>query len=123
MALSGYGLEWISSLFSVGGELNSPFNCGPSAFIGYFWVPIGAALAIWLTIRGRLGLASLAISPYWLPYYFLMLVLEAARGSPIDARLRRPGPMPYSIWRGSSRGRGSDSPPCPSSHASFAYGR
>ena len=76
VALTGYGLEWISSLFGVGGELNSPFNYGPSALIGYFWVPIGVALAIWLTIRGRLGLASLAISPYWLPYYFLMLVLE-----------------------------------------------
>ena len=55
VALSGYGLERVSSRFSVGGELNSPFNYGPSAFIGYVWVPIGAALAIWLTIRGRLA--------------------------------------------------------------------
>jgi len=84
VSLSGYGLEWVSSLLSAGGEVASPFNLGPSALIGYFWVPIGAALAIWLTVRGRLGLASLAISPYWLPYYFLMLVLEF-RSSRLDS--------------------------------------
>jgi hypothetical protein len=33
-------------------------------------------LAAWLTLRGKLGWASLAISPYLLPYYFQMLGLE-----------------------------------------------
>ena len=74
---SGYGAEWIAALFNVGGELVSDFNYGPSRFIGLLWVPIGVVLAVWFTLRDRLGLASLAISPYWLPYYFLMLVLEA----------------------------------------------
>ena len=37
---------------------------------------IGLPLAAWLTWKGRLGLASLAASPYWLPYYLLMLLLE-----------------------------------------------
>ena len=56
----------------------SDYNYGPSRFIGLLWIPIGVALAVLLTWRGRLGLASLAISPYWLPYYFLMLLLEFA---------------------------------------------
>jgi hypothetical protein len=73
---SGYGAEWIAALFTVAPELTSEFNFGPSSVIGLLWVPIGAVLAVWLTARGRLGLASLSISPYWLPYYFLMLLLE-----------------------------------------------
>jgi hypothetical protein len=73
---SGYGSEWIAALFTVGPELTSDFNFGPSAFIGVLWIPIGVVLAVWLTARCRLGLASMSISPYWLPYYFSMLLLE-----------------------------------------------
>lgn len=88
---SGYGMEWLAALLAVGPELTSDFNYGPSGFIGLWWIPIGLALAVWLTWRGRLGLASLAISPYWLPYYFLMLLLEAAPGQPApDPRQRDP---------------------------------
>lgn len=76
VSLSGYGAEWLSALPTVAPEFTSEFNFGPSALIGLVWVPLGAALAVWLTARGRLGLASLAASPYWLPYYFLMLLLE-----------------------------------------------
>jgi hypothetical protein len=72
----GYATDWLMALTTVEAELTSDFNFGPSTIIGAFWIPIGAALAIWLTWRGRLGLASLAASPYWLPYYFLMLLLE-----------------------------------------------
>ena len=73
---SGYATEWITALLAVETEFTSDFNYGPSRFIGLAWVPIGIGLAVWLTRRNRLGLASLAISPYWLPYYFLMLLLE-----------------------------------------------
>lgn len=76
VAWSGYAPEWLSALLAVAPELRGEFNFGPSAVIGLVWVPIGAVLAVWLTVRGRLGLASLAASPYWLPYYFLMLLLE-----------------------------------------------
>jgi len=76
VVVSGYGAEWIAALFTVAPELASEFNFGPSAFIGLLWIPIGVVLAVWLTARGRLGLASLSISPYWLPYYYLMLLLE-----------------------------------------------
>ena len=92
---SGYAAEWIAALLTVAPELTSAFNFGPSALIGVLWVPIGAVLAVWLTVRGRLGLASLSISPYWLPYYFLMLILEAVKPNPAPrpgaARPRRAG--------------------------------
>lgn len=43
---------------------------------GLWWFAIGLPLAGWLTWKGRVGLASLAVSPYILPHYFLMLLLE-----------------------------------------------
>jgi hypothetical protein len=76
VVVMGYGPEWISALLTVETEFASDFNFGPSQFIGLAWVPIGIGLAAWLTWRNRLGVASLAVSPYWLPYYFLVLLLE-----------------------------------------------
>lgn len=75
----GFAADWFVALTDVNAELANAYNFGPSRFIGAWWIPMGLALAAWLTWRGNLGLASLAISPYWLPYYYLMLVLEAAR--------------------------------------------
>ncbi len=91
---SGYADDWVAALFRVGPEMVSDYNYGPSRFIGLLWVPIGVALAVLLTWRGRLGLASLAISPYWLPYYFLMLLLEfaPARQPRAEAAPRAPTP-------------------------------
>ena len=54
-------------------------NIGPSALIGAWWIPLGLALGAWLTWRGRLGLAGLAVSPYVLPYYLLTLGWEVSR--------------------------------------------
>lgn len=73
---SGYAGEWLRALVSVQAEVANEFNFGPSALIGSPWIPIGIALAVVLAARGRLGLASLSVSPYWLPYYYLMLLLE-----------------------------------------------
>ena len=77
---TGWGGEWVSVLLASGDEIGSVLNLGPSRFIGVAWVVIGLPLAAWLTWRGRLGWASLAASPYWLPYYLLMPVLELDRG-------------------------------------------
>jgi hypothetical protein len=76
VAWLGYAQDWFAALTDVNAELVNAYNFGPSRFIGAWWIPIGLVLAAWLTWRGNLGLASLAISPYWLPYYFLMLILE-----------------------------------------------
>ena len=76
VAATGLGGAWLSVLLSAASEIGGNLNLGPSAVIGTAWIPIGLVLAAFLTWRGRIGLASVAASPYWLPYYFLMLLLE-----------------------------------------------
>lgn len=72
-----HGPNWISSLAQLGpDEIANDFNLSPSRFIGLAWLVVGVPLAAWLTLRGRLGWASLAVSPYLLPYYVQMLGLE-----------------------------------------------
>lgn len=73
---SGLGADWVQRLLQSGSEIHHVNNLAPSRWIGGAWVPIGLALAAWLTLRGRLGLASLAASPYLFPYYLLMGILE-----------------------------------------------
>ena len=76
----GWGPEWIGTIIAAGRDANLPSNVGPSRFIGTLpWLVIGLPLAAWLTWRGRLGLASIAASPYWLPYYLIMALLELVR--------------------------------------------
>lgn len=67
---------WIAASARQSGDMTSIWNSAPSQLIGWFWIPIGLALATWLTFRGRVGLASLAASPYWLPYYLLFVLLD-----------------------------------------------
>jgi len=73
--LTGYGAEWLQRLLTSGDEI-ALHNAGPSALIGVWWIPIGLALAVLLTWRGRLGLASLAASPYVILYYWIFGLLE-----------------------------------------------
>ena len=77
---TGYLPDWIDSLQASGvQEISNDFNLSPSHLLGPAWVIIGLPLAIWLTRRGRLGWASMAISPYLLPYWVQMLGLELVR--------------------------------------------
>jgi len=86
---SGWGIAWVEMLLTLGGEQGSPNNLGPTRWLGAWWLLIGVPLSAWLTWRGRLGWASLAISyPYVLPYYALMLVLELPDRLGILARER-----------------------------------
>jgi len=81
---TGYLPAWFGSLFRSGAtEMANDFNLSPSRYLGAAWLVIGVPLAAWLTVRGKVGWASLAISPYLLPYYFQMLGLEMVR--PRDA--------------------------------------
>lgn len=81
---TGYLLDWIGSLVQSGvKDITNDFNLAPSRFLGPSWLIIGVPLAAWLTHRGRLGWASMAISPYLLPYWVQMLGLELVR--PHDA--------------------------------------
>ena len=76
---SGHLARWAEILASSGSELGVPYNVGPSAIIGLAWIPIGLALAVWLFWKGRVGLAALAVSPYWLPYYLMMPIVDFRR--------------------------------------------
>jgi hypothetical protein len=78
IVLLGSAAPWLVSAISGRSDFGGPFDFGPGRFIGPIWVPIGLALAAWFVSKGRLGYASLAASPYWLPYYPLMLLLELA---------------------------------------------
>jgi hypothetical protein len=80
---------WIRTLAASGEDMANSYNWGPSALIGWAWVPLGIVGAAWLTRIGRLGLASLLASPYWLPYYLLMplLDLDGAAARDRSARL------------------------------------
>ena len=90
--LTGYGLEWLAILVGKSGtDISNPYQIGPSALIGAAWIPIGLLLAAILTLKGRLGFASLAASPYWLPYYLLMALLEVPSKRPAPPAVGRDG--------------------------------
>jgi hypothetical protein len=77
VALSGHGPEWLGVLANAGRvDMANPYAIGPAKIIGAAWIAIGIPLAVVLTRFGRLGLAGLAASPYWLPYYLLFLLFE-----------------------------------------------
>ncbi len=76
----GWGLEWIARLVQTPAtQVGIHGEVGPDRLIGVIWIPIGFVLGVILTWRGRLGWASLAMSPYWLPYYLYMPLLEVRR--------------------------------------------
>jgi hypothetical protein len=77
---TGWGGAWVARLVETPStQVGIPFDVGPTHLLGGLWVPVGLAIACILTWRGRLGFASLAASPYWLPYYLIMLLLELRR--------------------------------------------
>jgi hypothetical protein len=77
LLLSGQLIAWLHALTSVSDAVAlSSRDIGPSILLGGWWLWLGGILAVALTIRGRIGLASLAASPYWLPQYLMMGLLE-----------------------------------------------
>lgn len=91
VAWTGLGGEWLARL-AASNEIGHWQNFGPSRWLGVVWQPIGLALAVFLTWKGRLGLAGMAASPYLWPYYYLFLVLEFVpiKGDRVLRRLRAP---------------------------------
>ena len=75
---SGFTDEWLGRLLTLNQIviLDNSVNLSPSQWLGWAWWPIGIALGLVAIWKGRLGLASLAFSPYLYPQYFAMLVLE-----------------------------------------------
>jgi hypothetical protein len=58
---------------SVSGSTGGGWSIDTPLWLSLLLLPVAG----WLTYRGRLGLASLAVTPYILPSYLLMLALEA----------------------------------------------
>jgi hypothetical protein len=81
---SGWGGAWIGRLVSSTDEIGSAFNIGASALIGPWWLLLGIPLGAWLLWRGRVGLSGLAVSPYVLPYYLMVALLDLPSGRDAD---------------------------------------
>lgn len=79
VAILGQLGPWIIALTTTGPEMIAAYNIGPSHLVGAWWLPIGLALAGYLTLRGHVGWASVAISPYVLSYYLMVGLLELRR--------------------------------------------
>jgi hypothetical protein len=119
---TGQGGPWLQTLTGVSEAVAATSrDIGPGAVIGAWWLPVGAALALILTYFGRLGIASIAASPYWLPQYLLMALLELVspdrvqapglgaerdRGDEAAGGEGRPPSVPRRPWRFGSGGRG-----------------
>lgn len=71
-------------------------------WLGTWWLPIGAILAAVLTRYGLPGLAGIAMTPYWIGNYGLILLLELRRlTSPVDLAGARSTPPPRTLPPGS----------------------
>lgn len=77
--VTGLGGEWVQAMLAYGPG-SHPYDLGPGRWLGPLWLVIGVPLAGWLWLRGLPGSAGLAISPYVVPQYMLMPL--------IDVRLR-----------------------------------
>jgi hypothetical protein len=75
-AATGHLAEWLARLPESTDRISASANLGPSAWLGPLWIPIGLTLGIFLTLRERLGLASIVVSPYLYMYYLLFVLLE-----------------------------------------------
>jgi hypothetical protein len=88
--MTGLADEWIPALLAATDTWQHKLNFGPSRFLGPAWLIVGIPLAGFLTWRGRLGLASLAVSPYLLPTYWLFALLESTGSGAAYRQTHRP---------------------------------
>jgi hypothetical protein len=77
---TGYTADWLIALSSAGSSQLLPhINWGPTQLVGWWWFVVGVPIGAWLFWRGRVGLAGLALSPYILPHYVLMILWDLRR--------------------------------------------
>lgn len=67
--------EWVRTVIAVGPGLQDfTFNLSPTHLIGWWWMLVGVPLGAWLTWRGHVGWAGLAMSNYvWIYYLYWAL--------------------------------------------------
>ena len=76
---SGDAVSFLEALGRGGNMIEFERNYGFSRWFGWAWLLVGIPLAGWLVWKGRIGFASLAVSPYLLPYHFIVVLWEMAR--------------------------------------------
>jgi len=95
---SGYLVDWITALV---GQSSANYehvaNFGPTRILGSAWLLVGIPIGAWLTLKGRVGLAGLAVTPYLLPAYFLVLLWELHRWPRTNEHADHAYP-PISAW-------------------------
>lgn len=75
--------DWVRTVIAVGPGLQSfAFNLSPTHMIGWWWMLAGVPLAAWLTWRGHVGWAGLAISNYVWIYYLYWALPDINRPAP-----------------------------------------
>ncbi|MFP5368531.1 MAG: hypothetical protein ACLGIS_17170 [Actinomycetes bacterium] len=79
---SGYAVEWMMSARATTDIVG---NYGPTYVFGWAWLVVGIPLGVWLALRGHLGWAGVAVSPYLLPAYWLTPLWELSH-SPGNTR-------------------------------------
>ena len=81
---SGYAADWLRVLVGLGADYPSQeFNLSPTRILGPVWLLVGIPLAVWLTTRKHPGWAGLAMTPYLVPQYLLILLLELRPAPPV----------------------------------------
>ena len=77
---SGMLGDWLRILTALGVTNSDHFaNLSPTKLFGSAWLVVGVPLAVWLTARGRVGLAGLMLTPYALPGYLMVLLWDGWR--------------------------------------------
>lgn len=80
---TGWGDDWLRSLVAESGQVSGDLNVGPTRWLGMWWYVAGLPLAAWLWWKGWVGAAALAVSPYLLSHWLLLLpAREASLSSP-----------------------------------------
>jgi hypothetical protein len=73
--MGGLG-PFVARSLGASAELGAHCNLAPSRLLGAGWVLIGLPLAVRLFARGRVGLATIALQPHWIPNYLLIGLLD-----------------------------------------------
>ena len=71
--MTGYAADWIGAMTSYAAN---PIDLGPGHWIGAWWLLLGVPVAALFMLKGHHGWAGLSLSPYLLPQYLLMPLVE-----------------------------------------------
>lgn len=97
---SGYTFNWLENLLWVGqNNYGNPGNFSPTRVFGGGWLVLGVPLAIALTVKGKVGLAGLAMTPYLGAPYLLNALWDltarakGTQGGHVES-VSKQGPVP-----------------------------